>query len=163
MSQSAIDIETYLSTYDQLEQAIEGLSEERLHAKAAPNQWSVTEVLAHVADHNLIVSFRIREILSESEVRLPAFTQDAWVEGQKANKGEAADILAAFRSLLIYNSQLFLRLEPEDWEKTGTNAKGETVTLSGVVRGFITHLQYHLQQIARIRNEQTTSSGLRGV
>ncbi|WP_127530318.1 DinB family protein [Paenibacillus kobensis] len=152
MSQLAIDVRTYLRTHEQLQQAIEGLTDEGLRWKAAPNSWSVTEVLAHLTDHNLIVSFRIREILARSEVRLPAFNQDAWVAGQKANEEHAADILAAFKSLLEYNSLLFQRLEPEDWEKTGTNAKGETVTLSAVVRGFIAHLEHHLLQIARIRS-----------
>lgn len=155
MSQLAIDVKTYLHTHEQLKQAIEGLSDEGLRWKPAPASWSVTEVLAHLADHNLIVSFRLREILAGSEARLPAFNQDAWVAGQKSNGANAADILTAFKSLLEYNSLLFQRLEPEDWGKTGTNAKGQTVTLSAVVHGFVAHLEHHLLQIARIRNHES--------
>ena len=68
MSQSTVDVETYLQAYDQIEQEIEGLSEEQLKWKAAPESWSVTEVLAHLVDHSIVVSFRIREILSGSRL-----------------------------------------------------------------------------------------------
>lgn len=155
MTQFIVNIETYLHTHEQLSQAIEGLTEEGLRWKAAPNQWSVTEVLAHLVDHSIIVSFRIREILSHSEVRLPAFNQDAWVAGQIANKGNAADNLKAFEALLQYNSLLFQRLSSEEWDQTGINAKGETVTLSAIVHAFIAHVQNHLAQIARIRQGES--------
>jgi uncharacterized damage-inducible protein DinB len=151
MSQTAIDLNAYLNTHRQLEKAIEGLNEDQLKWKAAPDVWSVTEVLSHLADHNIVVSFRIREIISRSDARLPAFSQDPWVTHSKANTGSAADILAVFQALLVYNHLLFQRLFTEDWDKTGVNFKGETVTLTQVVHTFIVHVQTHLTQIERIK------------
>lgn len=152
MSQGPVDLKAYLQTYEQLKAAIEGLTPEELRRKPAPDKWSVTEVIAHLTDHNIVVSFRIREILAGSEARLPAFSQDPWVAGQKANEGNAEDFLDAFRALLVHNGQLFFRLTDEDWAKTGVNFRGETVTLSAIVQGFIDHLQRHLGQIERIKN-----------
>ncbi|MCD9022901.1 DinB family protein [Cohnella silvisoli] len=157
MSLASVNIDTYLHTYEQLQEAIEGLSDEQLKWKATDAQWSVTEVLAHLADHNIVVSFRIREVLSGSEVRLPAFSQDPWVAGQKANEGKASDILDIFRNLLIYNSLLFRRLTVEDWNKTGVNFKGETVTLAAIIQSFIAHVQVHLAQISRIKQGESSS------
>ncbi|KOP67306.1 hypothetical protein AMS62_20185 [Bacillus sp. FJAT-18019] len=157
MSQLPVNIDLYLLTHEQLTQAIEGLSNESLKWKAAPNQWSVTEVLAHLVDHSIIVSFRIREILSGSEARLPAFSQDAWVAGQRANEGSVADILNTFKALLLYNSQLFQRLSQEDWEKTGVNVKDEVVSLSAIIHSFISHVQNHLAQIERIKQGERAS------
>ncbi|BBH21568.1 hypothetical protein Back11_29130 [Paenibacillus baekrokdamisoli] len=157
MSQLPVDIEAYLHTEDQLQQAIEGLSEEQLKWKAAPEQWSVTEVLAHLADHNIVVSFRIRDILAGSTVQLPIFNQDPWVAGQYANAGHASNILAAFRALLTYNTLLFRRLTAEDWNKAGINFKGEKVTIAAIVPAFIAHVQVHLAQIERIKQGETGS------
>ncbi|BBI32285.1 DinB family protein [Cohnella abietis] len=157
MSQSIVDIDTYLYTYEQLLAAIEGLTDSQLKWKATDAQWSVTEVLAHLADHNIIVSFRIREILANSEARLPAFSQDPWVAGQKSNEGNASDILEIFRSLLLYNSLLFRRLSSEEWSKTGVNFKGETVTLEAIILAFIAHVQVHLAQIDRIKKGEISS------
>lgn len=153
-------IEAYLHTFDQLHEAVAGLTEGQLRWKASPEAWSINEILTHLTDHNLVVSFRVREILAGSEVRLPGFDQVAWVKGQKANESSTEEILALFRQLLRYNAQLFRRLEPEDWNKTGVNAKGETVTLAKVVRSFIAHLQGHIGQIERnirsLSERQTT-------
>lgn len=157
MSQTTVDVEAYLHVYDQIEQEIEGLSDEQLRFKAAPASWSVTEVLAHLVDHSIVVSFRIREILSGSEVRLPAFNQDAWVAGQKANEGQAKDILIAARALVQYNSLLFNRLTDEEWSSTGINFKGESVAISAVVTAFVAHVQVHLAQIRRIKQGEAGS------
>ncbi|MDP4097073.1 DinB family protein [Paenibacillus sp. P96] len=148
---SQVDIQAYLDTRRQLAQATEELNKEQLTWKADPESWSVTEVLAHLADHNIVVSFRIRDILAGTTVKLPAFDQDAWVSGQKANEGEKADILALFGHLLEYNGHLFQRLSDEDWVKAAVNAKGETVRVADVVNGFTKHVHNHLGQIERIK------------
>ncbi|MFB5675269.1 DinB family protein [Paenibacillus terreus] len=148
---SQVDIQAYLDTHNKLVDATAGLNKEQLTWKAAPESWSVTEVLAHLADHNIVVSFRVRDTLAGTTARLPAFDQDAWVSGQKANDGEAADILALFEHLLQYNALLFRRLTDEDWEKTAVNAKGDTVRAADIVAGFTRHVHHHLGQIERIK------------
>ncbi|CAN7711983.1 DinB family protein [Paenibacillus sp. LjRoot56] len=152
MSTTIPDLSAYLHTHQQLQEAIQGLSEGQLVWKPALDKWSVTEVLSHLADHNIVVSFRIRAIISGSSAILPAFDQDPWVSSAKANEGLASDILVLFQSLLVYNHELFGRLSPDDWEKTGVNFKGQTLTLKDVVNSFIAHVQVHLAQIARIKN-----------
>ncbi|MFC5449328.1 DinB family protein [Paenibacillus aestuarii] len=148
---SQIDLDAYLNTHRQLSEAIQGLTKEELSWKANPQSWSVTEVLSHLADHNLVVSFRIRDILAGTSAKLPAFNQDAWVSGQRANEGAAADVLEAFGQLLRYNSLLFRRLSSDDYGKSGINAKGDTVTLTDIVNGFIRHVNHHIGQIERIK------------
>ncbi|MFB5760736.1 DinB family protein [Paenibacillus medicaginis] len=148
---SQVDIEAYLDTHSKLVEATAGLNQEQLTWKAAPESWSVTEVLAHLADHSIVVSFRVRDTLAGTTVRLPAFDQDAWVSGQKANDGQAADILALFEHQLQYNALLFRRLTDEDWEKTAVNAKGDTVRAADIVAGFTKHVHHHLGQIERIK------------
>lgn len=155
MSQLTLDIGAYLHTYDEIEREIAGLSEEQLKWKAAPESWSVTEVITHLVDHSIIVSFRIREILAGSEVRLPAFDQDDWVSGQKANEGDVKDILIAARALVQYNSLLFYRLTEEEWNKAGINSKGESVAISTILRAFVAHVQGHLGQIRRIKHSSS--------
>ncbi|AJY73657.1 DinB family protein [Paenibacillus beijingensis] len=146
-----IDLQSYLATHGELKRAIEGLNEDQLKWKASPEVWSVTEVLSHLADHNFVVTFRIREILSGTTSRLPAFSQDDWVRSTRANESDANDILDLYEALLAYNELLFRRLRAEDWHKTAVNAKGDTVSLADAVRGFIAHVHVHLKQIGRIK------------
>ncbi|MNH72518.1 DinB superfamily protein [compost metagenome] len=160
---SIIHIPDYLDTYRVLTQAVEGLSPEELKWKSAPESWSITEVLAHLADHNLVVSFRIRDVLAGTTAQLPAFNQDAWVYGQKANESSSDEILNVYQSLLQYNSLLFGRLTEGDWEKTGVNFKGETVTAAAIISGFIRHVHHHIGQINRIKEALAAGSTQDGV
>lgn len=121
---SEFPIEAFVNTHDQLLAAVAGLSEDQLQWKQAPHIWSIQEVLSHLVDHSIVISFRIRDILAGTTVQLPAFNQDAWVNGQYSNEGRAADILEAFRALLHYNSLLLRRLSAADTIKTGINFKG---------------------------------------
>ncbi|MGO4375277.1 DinB family protein, partial [Paenibacillus sp. MCAF20] len=52
MSQITENVKAYLNAYDEIEQEIKGLTEEQLKWKAAPESWSVTEVLTHLVDHS---------------------------------------------------------------------------------------------------------------
>ncbi|MEC2343126.1 DinB family protein [Paenibacillus sp. MB22_1] len=146
-----VNFEAFLNTHGQLVTAIDGLSEEQTTWKPKPESWSVLEVLTHLVDHSIVVSFRIRDILAGTEAQLPAFNQDAWVSGQYANAGKVSDVLQTFHALLLYNSLLLSRLDAEDLEKTGVNAKGETVSVKQIVEGFTNHVQRHLGQIDRIK------------
>ncbi|MFF2091072.1 DinB family protein [Paenibacillus sp. NPDC058174] len=151
MSNQPVDVQSYLNTHDQLQEAIAGLDEAQLKWKETPEKWSVTEVLTHLADHNIVVSFRIRDILADTKATLPAFNQDLWVSGQFGNQGAASDVLALFKALLVYNSLLFGRLSEADWQKTGINFKGDTVSIAAAVEGFTNHVQRHIGQIGRIK------------
>jgi hypothetical protein len=154
---SSVTIQDYLNTHSQLLQAVEGLSEEQLKWKAEQGSWSVTEVLAHLADHSIVVSFRIRDILADTKVQLPAFNQDAWVSGQHANVGSAGDSLELFHSLLQYNGLLLGRLSAAEWEKSGINFKGDKVRITDIVTSFAAHVQNHLGQIDRIKKAAAAS------
>ncbi|WP_042164083.1 DinB family protein [Paenibacillus gorillae] len=151
MSNQPADVQGYLNTHDQLQEAIKGLDATQLKWKETPEKWSVTEVLTHLADHNIVVSFRIRDILADTKATLPAFSQDLWVSGQQGNQGDASDVLALFKALLVYNSLLFGRLSEADWGKSGINFKGDAVSVAAAVEGFTNHVQRHIGQIGRIK------------
>ncbi len=149
-------IAAYLNAYEEIEKEIAGLSEQQLTWKVAPASWSITEVLAHLVDHSIVVSFRIREILAGSPVRLPAFDQDAWVAGQKANEEDILAIVAAAHAFVGYNARLLARLTDEEWSKGGINAKGDPVSISDIIPAFVAHIERHLGQVRRIKQEQAS-------
>lgn len=148
---SEIDLEAFVNTHGQLLLAVQGLSDEQVKWKPSPIAWSVQEVISHLADHSIVVSFRIRDILAGTSAQLPAFQQDAWVSGQRSNEGRISDILDAFHAVLEYNSLLIGRLSEEELDKTGVNFKGETVSVRSIVQGFIRHVHHHLGQIERVK------------
>lgn len=152
MTQQGIDLNPYTETYTLFTEATQGLAKEQLNWKPAADKWSVTEVLSHLADHSIVFSFRLRKLIAETEVQLPAFPQDPWVHASRANDGDAEDYLHLFGTLVAFNRLLFQRFAPDDWKKTGTNAKGETVSVEQSYHAFIKHVHVHVKQIERIKN-----------
>lgn len=61
---------------DVLESLIDGLSTEDLLQRPAPRKWCIREIVAHLADDELVGAYRIRLILSESGTLIQAFDQD---------------------------------------------------------------------------------------
>lgn len=84
-----VNFEAFLNTHGQLLTAIDGLSEEQTTWKPKPESWSVLEVLTHLVDHSIVISFRIRDILAGTEARLPAFNQDAGAAGNMPTRGKS--------------------------------------------------------------------------
>lgn len=152
------DIEAFLETHGKLALAIEGVEAEQLTWKPSPSAWSVTEVLGHLADHSIVVSFRIRDLLADTKAQFPAFEQDNWVSGQNTNAGSAANILALFGALLRYNGLLLRRLTEADWQKTAINQKGDTVRAGDIVAGFTKHVHHHIGQIERTKQAYAAST-----
>ena len=49
-----------------------------LKQRPAPGKWSVVEILAHLADAEMVLGFRVRLIVGQPGVPIQAFDQDVW-------------------------------------------------------------------------------------
>src|ERR1039458_1443807 len=72
------------STAKKLERLIKGVSTAKLRKRPAAETWSVSEILAHLADTEIVCSFRMRLILGAPGTPIAAFDQDAWVRDRKS-------------------------------------------------------------------------------
>src|SRR6478672_1034112 len=54
------------------------LTKKQLTRRPAPGKWSIAEILAHLADAELVVGYRMRLILASDGTPIQAFDQDAW-------------------------------------------------------------------------------------
>src|SRR5580700_5534051 len=57
---------------------IEGAPDEMLSRRPAPGKWSVRAILAHLAEDELVSSWRYRQMIERSGTTLPGFDQDEW-------------------------------------------------------------------------------------
>src|ERR1700730_3938460 len=61
------------ATAKKLERLIKGLSTAKLRKRHVPDKWSVSEILAHLADTEIVGSFRIQLILEAPGTPIVAF------------------------------------------------------------------------------------------
>ncbi len=138
------------STPTRLVRLLRGVQRRRLAARPAPDRWSVTEILGHIADTEIAVGFRIRLTLGSNGVTTQAFDQDVWADFSNYAKQDPRLSLAAFKALRERNVRLLKSLPKEKWENFGMHEERgkETVTrLSEMLAG---HDINHLRQIEGI-------------
>jgi hypothetical protein len=82
-----------------LERLIEGAAPAKLRKRPAPEKWP--EILAHLADAEIVVSRRPRSILGGLGTPIQAFDQDAWVAAGHGAKRDARKSLEQFRVLTL--------------------------------------------------------------
>src|SRR4030088_668275 len=80
-----------------------------LRKRPAASEWSVLELLGHLADAELVVSGRYRWAISQDEPPLLAYDQDLWVARLRHNEDPPDELLALFSALRAANLQLWRR------------------------------------------------------
>jgi chromatin segregation and condensation protein Rec8/ScpA/Scc1 (kleisin family) len=90
-----------------LARLVDGVGETQLSLKPAPNKWSVTEILAHMAADELRSTWRYRQILEHDAPELLGFDQEMWARlGDYAswNPQEALEMFRLLRETNLRNA-----------------------------------------------------------
>lgn len=138
------------ATAKKIERLIKGVSSAILRKRPAPDKWSISEILAHLADAEIVGGFRIRFILGAPGSPITAFDQDAWVTSGHYDKRDARKSLEQFRALRQANLALLKSLTPEQWKHYGMHSERGQESIEHIVRMFAGHDLNHLKQIEQI-------------
>jgi hypothetical protein len=138
------------ATAKKLERLIKGVPTAKLRKRPAPDKWSVSEILAHFADVEVTVGFRMRSILGAPGTSVAAFDQDSWVISGHYEKRDPRKSIEHFRVAREANLSLLKSLKPEQWKHYGMHAERGQETIEHVVRMLAGHDLNHLHQIERI-------------
>jgi hypothetical protein len=146
--QDPINIQS--STNKQLARMIKGVSTAKLRKKPAPDKWSVAEILAHLADVEIVIGWRIRSVLGNPGTPIQAYDQDSWVTSGHYERRDPAKALELHRVLREANLALLKSLTPEQWQQFGQHAERGEESVERMVRMIAGHDINHLQQVERI-------------
>jgi len=146
--QDPLDIQA--RTPRQLDRLIDGASESRLRRRPAPGKWSIAEILAHLADVEIVISWRIRAILGAPGTPMQVMDQDAWVIAGHYDKRDPRKSVEVFRVLREMNLALFRTLTPEQWKQQGIHAERGAETVEQIVRLYAGHDLNHTRQVEQI-------------
>jgi DinB superfamily len=138
------------TTAKKLERLIKGVPTSKLRKRPAPDKWSVGNILAHLADAEIVGGFRMRLILGAPGTPVAAFDQDAWVTTGHYAKRDPRKSVEQFRAIREANLALLKSLTPDQWKHYGIHAERGQETIEHIVRMFAGHDLNHLQQIERI-------------
>lgn len=144
-------LEVLSETPGALPPAVAGLSTEQDGTPERAGKWSVRQVVQHLADSELVASFRFRMILAHEAPELPGYDQDLWARRLRYEDSDLRTALQDFTALRQANLRLFRRATPEDFERTMHHAERGDESLGHLIRLHAAHDIVHRRQIARIR------------
>jgi len=129
---------------------IKGVSKKKLAARPAPDKWSVVEIVAHLADVELVQGYRVRLILGSNGIAIQGFDQDAWARYSDYAKHDIALSMEAYKVTRERTLRLMKSLPPELWESYGMHSERGRETVTRVSEMMAGHDINHLRQIRRI-------------
>jgi len=138
------------ATPDKLKKFTRGLSKKQLKWQPEAGKWSISEILAHLADSEIVASWRMRSVLGANGIAIQAFDQDSWASALNYAKRDAKQSLETFRVLREGNLAMLKSLAPEQWESYGMHTERGRETVAHLTRMFAGHDTNHLLQIERI-------------
>lgn len=146
---------------DRVRKLLRGLTEKQLETKPAPGKWCIKEIVAHLADGEVILGSRCRFIGAHDRPPLPGYDQDAFVERLGPMNARAADLADDFAMARAVNLGLFERLPEEAWDRVGLHSERGEESIRTIVAMYAGHDRVHLAQIETIRTGLFPKAGKR--
>jgi len=122
----------------------------KLRKRPAPEKWSIGEILAHLADVEIVVGWRVRSILGSPGTSIQAFDQESWVVAGHYDQRDPGESIAQFSAVRHANLVLYNSLSPEQWKHYGIHSERGQESVEHIVRMIAGHDINHLKQIEAI-------------
>jgi DinB family protein len=129
---------------------LKGKTRKQLSRRPAPDKWSVGEIVAHLADAELAIAWRLRQVLSNNAIPVQAYDQDLWAKTFNYSRRDPRVSLATFRTLREANLALLKSVPRKLWDNYGVHQERGNESVSHVVRMVAGHDLNHLRQVERI-------------
>ncbi len=146
--QNALKVQA--ATAGKIEKLIKKAPKAKLKKRPAQDKWSVAEIVAHIADTEIVGAYRIRSILGAPGMPLVAYDQDAWAAAANYAKSDPAISLRTFRAVREANLNLLKRLKAEQWKQFGVHTERGEESVERIVKMFAGHDINHVLQIEAI-------------
>jgi hypothetical protein len=139
---------SFLGTQDPfavIESTASQLQDIDLEWSPGPGKWTGRQVLAHLADTEIVFAFRLRQTVAETGHVIQPFDQDAWATGYATVDARLA--LALFTTVRQWNLAFIKSLPAEAFSKALSHPERGPMTLRTVVETMAGHDLNHLAQL----------------
>jgi hypothetical protein len=124
-------------------------------------KWSIRQIIAHLADAEMVAAQRLRQIIAEDNPTLSAFDQDAWARNLDYARRKPKQSLESFRRTRAENYELLKGVPESAFARAGNHTERGRITLRELTELVAQHAENHARQMQSIREEYRESKGKR--
>lgn len=146
-------LQEYEDGPDLITKAISGIPKEIMEADPGPDHWSIHEILVHLCDSEIVGSDRIRRALGEDNATVQVYDEEEW--GRRLDYSERDPELAwaVVVALRKVNVEMLANIRRKDWARVAIHSERGPLTVADYVQTYIGHIQFHVDQINKIKKE----------
>lgn len=144
-------IERYLAGPMRLRAAVSGMNSDQWRARPIEGKWSTLEVVAHVADFEIIGVDRLMAVLAETDPSLPGRDETQFAARLGYDLRDAEEQLELIEVCRRHVGRA-LEMQPEAaWDRRGIHSEAGPLTLVQLIDRVTGHLEHHLRFILEKR------------
>ena len=159
MSNLAETLERFRRGPELLAVVLTGVYGEETDFTPGPGKWSIRQIVAHLADGELVAAQRFRKVIAENDPKLEAFDQDAWARNLDYGRRPPKQALESFRRLRAENYELLKALPEAAFERKGMHSERGPLSVRQLLEYFADHAESHARQMQAIREEYKKQKG----
>jgi len=145
-------IRKYKEGYQQVVDALRGISEEALDFQRAHGKWSAREIVHHLADSETTSAIRIRKLLVEEQPLIQGYDQDEFARKLHYSKRPMEPALKAFEAARATTAQLLDLMSEADWKRPGEHSESGPYSAETWLSIYAAHAHNHADQIRQNRS-----------
>ena len=141
-------MEVLADSAGRVEAAVRRLGPAGLRKEWGPGKWTGAQVLAHLADSEMALAFRTRQVLSQPPHTMQEYDESAWMALYTDVDVDAA--LQTFLAARRWNLQLWRRLDPSQLGRVAVHPSRGQERLAVTLRALAGHTLSHLSQLEKL-------------
>jgi hypothetical protein len=143
-------IEEYGRGYAILSEALKSIPREAWKFQPAPGEWSVHEILVHMADSESMAALRVRKLIVEPGSMLMGYEEAKWAGSLHYLDQDADDALQILKLARQTTYRLLKTLPPETFENSVKHPEyEEPYTFDRWLKIYAHHIPDHVDQMQR--------------
>ncbi|MEO7143808.1 MAG: DinB family protein [Bryobacteraceae bacterium] len=127
--------------------ATTGVAGSEMDFVTAPGKWSIRQIVAHLADDEIVAATRFRRVIAEERPALESFDQDAWAANLDYARRKPSQSLETLRRIRAENHDLLKELPESAFEREGVHSERGPMTLADLLRMYTAHDEAHVLQL----------------
>ncbi len=144
-------IELYGRGFSLLKAALAEVPQDAMKFKPAPTEWSVYEIIIHIADSESNAALRARKLIVEPGGTLMGYDQDAWANTLHYHEADLEDALETIRLVRKTTYELLKRQPDEVFKNSVKHPEyDEPYTFEKWIDIYSAHIPGHTEQIQNI-------------
>jgi hypothetical protein len=125
----------------------------------APGKWSIRQIIAHLADTEIVLAHRFRQVIAEDNPTLIATNQEAWANNLDYARRKPKQSLETMRRTRAENHDLLKALPESTYQRAGNHTERGRTTLRQLLEDYSGHTESHARQIGEVRGAYKAAKG----